>query len=123
MAGRGGWLTPEEIGCKQFLIGRKGYEQDEVRNFLHRVALRIADLERTVTEQDAELAALRASRHAGDELRATLETQAEQLRITRDRLELTDALFRHATQRANSLERSRSGPSALPRTEERRCTG
>lgn len=90
-------LSPEEIADKEFAFGLRGYDQEEVRAFLHQVAAEIASVTPTTGSDgdrggilvgssgaaDAEAARVleRASAEAAD-LRQAAEADAE---IVRDR--------------------------------------
>lgn len=98
------WLSAEEIGAKQFLVARKGFDQDEVRTFLHRVSLRVADLEQLNAEQSRLLAESTQSQDSLTRLERELEARAAQIEMLSNRLELAATVHRELTAHIRALE-------------------
>lgn len=66
-------LSPEELGTKQFLIAHKGYDQDEVRSFLQRVALQFADFQSKLSQAEERIETLAAGTSGAAERASELE--------------------------------------------------
>lgn len=106
-------ITAEQVASKEFLIASKGFDQDDVRSFLSRLALstRASEAELEHLRLDLERAAVARSRldeHVSS-LAVEVEELREQRRVLRDRLEVAEAVRADALDRLRSVEQAAIG--------------
>lgn len=112
-------LSPEEIASRQFLISLRGYDRDEVTNFLREVAQQHARLQERLRQLEEQVAAVRAegrgASYGGGEAggpaspREAFQALGEETtRILVAAEESAEEIRRRATERArNELEQAR----------------
>ncbi|MFA5774042.1 MAG: DivIVA domain-containing protein [Ilumatobacteraceae bacterium] len=113
--------SPAAVGAAQFTVGRRGYEQDEVRDFLRMVSAELARLQERERFLDSELRALQtrgmSSPGVLDEETVTTLLGAETARVLTVAREAAQQMRARAAESAERLVREASSDAARVREE------
>ncbi|MEK7295482.1 MAG: DivIVA domain-containing protein [Actinomycetota bacterium] len=113
--------SPAAVGAAQFTVGRRGYEQEEVRDFLRMVSAELARLQERERFLDSELRALQTRGMSApgvlDEETVTTLLGAETARVLTVAREAAQQMRARAAESAERLVRDASSDAARVREE------
>ncbi len=113
--------SPAAVGAAQFSVGRRGYEQDEVRDFLRMVSAELARLQERERFLDSELRALQTRGMSApgvlDEETVTTLLGAETARVLTVAREAAQQMRSRAAESAERLVREASSDATRIREE------
>ncbi len=113
--------SPAAVGAAQFTVGRRGFEQEEVRDFLRMVSAELARLQERERFLESELRALQTRGMSGpgvlDEETVTTLLGAETARVLTVAREAAQQMRNRAAEAAERLVREASGDAARIREE------
>jgi DivIVA domain-containing protein len=113
--------SPAAVGAAQFTVGRRGYEQDEVRDFLRMVSAELARLQERERFLDSELRALQTRGMSApgvlDEETVTTLLGAETARVLTVAREAAQQMRARAAESAERLVREASSDATRVREE------
>lgn len=113
--------SPAAVGAAQFTVGRRGYEQDEVRDFLRMVSAELARLQERERFLDSELRALQTRGMSApgvlDEETVTTLLGAETARVLTVAREAAQQMRARAAESAERLVREASADASRVREE------
>ncbi len=113
--------SPAAIGAAQFTVGRRGFEQEEVRDFLRMVSAELARLQERERFLESELRALQTRGMSGpgvlDEETVTILLGAETARVLTVAREAAQQMRTRAAEAAERLVREAGGDAARIRAE------
>ncbi len=113
--------SPAAVGAAQFTVGRRGYEQDEVRDFLRMVSAELARLQERERFLDSELRALQTRGMSApgvlDEETVTTLLGAETARVLTVAREAAQQMRARAAESAERLVREASSDATRIREE------
>ena len=113
--------SPAAVGAAQFTVGRRGFEQEEVRDFLRMVSAELARLQERERFLESELRALQTRGMSGpgvlDEETVTTLLGAETARVLTVAREAAQQMRTRAAEAAERLVREAGGDAARIREE------
>ncbi len=113
--------SPAAVGAAQFTVGRRGFEQEEVRDFLRMVSAELARLQERERFLESELRALQTRGMSGpgvlDEETVTILLGAETARVLTVAREAAQQMRTRAAEAAERLVREAGGDAARIRAE------